>query len=156
MNRFYALCLSTLSAIATIAACTPAEDHKPQASVQEPIIYFRNGLEITVGEAIVPIRGVQECPYGLAAPAGAVVNMNDAKCIRLAEDTEQIVVMLDMPDGVVQEEWTIRRDGPRKPHEPAFKHVSLLRPDGSRITITDKSDKLLDKCYEYKAAHVCI
>jgi hypothetical protein len=41
-------------------------------------------------------------------------------------------------------------------HEPAFKNVSLLRPDGTRITITDKSDTLLDKCYEYQAAHVCI
>ena len=63
---------------------------------------------------------------------------------------------LDLPSGQVQEEWTVRRDGPSQPNEPAFKHVSLLRPDGSRITISDKSDKLLDKCYAYEAAHVCL
>ena len=156
MNRLYALSLSTLTALVTIVACSPTENPPPQAHIKEPTIYFRNGLEIQVGENVVPIHGVEACPYGLAAPAGAVVNMNDAKCLRLADDTEQVVVMLDMPDGIVQEEWTVRRDGPSKPYEPAFKHVSLLRPDGTRITITDKSDKLLDKCYEYEAAHVCI
>ncbi len=157
MNRFYALSISVLTALATIAACQPFEDRPAQAAqIKEPTIYFRNGLEISLGDISVPIHGVQECPYGLAAPAGAVVEMNDAKCIRLSDDTEQIVVMLDMPGGIVQEAWTVRRDAPSKPHEPAFKNVSLLRPDGTRITITDKSDRLLDKCYEYQAAHVCI
>ena len=156
MNRLYALSLSTLTALVTIVACSPTENPSLQAHTKEPTIYFRNGLEIQVGENVVPIHGVEACPYGLAAPGGSVVNMNDAKCLRLADDTEQVVVMLDMPDGIVQEEWTVRRDGPSKPYEPAFKHVSLLRPDGTRITITDKSDKLLDKCYEYEAAHVCI
>ncbi|WP_043002946.1 hypothetical protein [Comamonas testosteroni] len=157
MNRFYALSISVLTALVTIAACQPFEDRPAQtAQIKEPTIYFRNGLEISLGDISVPIHGVQECPYGLAAPAGAVVEMNDAKCIRLSDDTEKIVVMLDMPGGVVQEAWTVRRDAPSKPHEPAFKNVSLLRPDGTRITITDKSDRLLDKCYEYQAAHVCI
>ena len=157
MNRFYALSISVLTALVTIAACQPFEDRPAQAAqIKEPTIYFRNGLEISLGDISVPIHGVQECPYGLAAPAGAVVEMNDAKCIRLSDDTEQIVVMLDMPDGVVREAWTVRRDAPSKPHEPAFKNVSLLRPDGTRITITDKSHRLLDKCYEYQAAHVCI
>lgn len=157
MNRFHALSISVLTALVTIAACQPFEDRPAQAvQIKEPTIYFRNGLEISLGDISVPIHGVQECPYGLAAPAGAVVEMNDAKCIRLSDDTEQIVVMMDMPDGVVQEAWTVRRDAPSKPHEPAFKNVSLLRPDGTRITITDKSDRLLDKCYEYQAAHVCI
>ena len=157
MNRFYALSISVLTALVTVAACKPSQDRPAQAAyTKEPTIYFRNGLEITLGDASVPIHGVEECPYGLAAPAGAVVELNDAKCIRLSDDTERIVVMLDMPGGIVREEWTVRRDAPSKPHEPAFKNVSLLRPDGSRITITDKSDRLLDKCYEYQAAHVCI
>ena len=156
MKRIPAFLLTSLAAMAAIAACTPAEDHSVQTSFKEPTIYFRNGLEITLGDASVPIHGVEECPYGLAAPAGAVVELNDAKCIRLSDDTERIVVMLDMPGGIVREEWTVRRDAPSKPHEPAFKNVSLLRPDGTRITITDKSDTLLDKCYEYQAAHVCI
>ncbi len=156
MHRLSALSLSALTALVTIVACSPAENPLPQAHIKEPTIYFRNGLEITMDNVTVPIRGVQDCPYGLAAPAGAVVAMNDARCIRLSDDTQQITVMLDMPSGIEQEEWTVRRDASSKPDEPAFKHVSLLRPDGSRITITDKSDKLLDKCYEYKAAHVCI
>jgi hypothetical protein len=33
-------------------------------------------------------------------------------------------VMLDMPGGIVQEEWTVRRDALSKLHEPAFKSVS--------------------------------
>lgn len=156
MHRFYALSLCALTALVTIVACSPAENSSPQAQIKEPTIYFRNGLEITVGELTVPIHGIQDCPYGLAAPAGAVVPTNDAKCIRLSSDTEHIMVTLDLPSGIVQEEWTVRRDAPSKPDEPVFKNVSLLRPDGSRITITDRSDKLLDKCYEYKAAHVCI
>lgn len=156
MNRLYAFSLSTLVALVTIAACSPAENHALHTHTKEPTIYFRNGLEIQIGENAVPIHGVEACPYGLAAPAGAVVDMNDSKCLRLSDDTQQVVVVLDMPGGTVQEEWTVRRDAPSKPNEPAFKHVSLLRPDGTRITITDKSDKLLDKCYEYEAAHVCI
>ena len=156
MKRIPAFLLTSLAALAAIAACTPAEDHSVQTSFKEPTIYFRNGLEITVGGAVVPIHGVQDCPYGLAAPAGAVSVIDSAKCIRLADDTQQIQVLLDLPSGQVQEEWTVRRDGPSQPNEPAFKHVSLLRPDGSRITISDKSDKLLDKCYAYEAAHVCL
>ena len=156
MNRLPAFLLTSLAALAAIAACTPSEDHSVKATFKEPTIYFRNGLEITVGDASVPIHGMQDCPYGLAAPVGAVTAMNDAKCIRLADDTQQIQVLLDLPSGQVQEEWAVRRDGPSQPNEPAFKHVSLLRPDGSRITITDKSDKLLDKCYAYEAAHVCL
>ena len=157
MNRFYALSISVLTALVTVAACKPSQDRPAQAAyTKEPTIYFRNGLEITVGGAVVPIHGVQDCPYGLAAPAGAVSVIDSAKCIRLADDTQQIQVLLDLPSGQVQEEWTVRRDGPSQPNEPAFKHVSLLRPDGSRITISDKSDKLLDKCYAYEAAHVCL
>lgn len=156
MNRLCTLSLSALTALVTIVACSPSENSPLQTYIKEPTIYFRHGLEITVGNTTVPIQGVEDCPYGLAAPAGAVVNMNDAKCIRLSDDTQQISVILDMPSGIVQEEWTVRRDGPSQPDEPAFKNVSLLRPDGSRITITDKSDKLLDKCYAFKAAHVCI
>ncbi|MDR3065093.1 MAG: hypothetical protein LBV05_06200 [Comamonas sp.] len=157
MNRFYAHCIAVLTTLVTIAACQPPEDRPAQAAhLKEPTIYFRNGLEIALGGISVPVRGVQQCPYALAAPAGTVVEMNDAKCIRLSDDTEQIVVMLEMPEGVVQEAWTVRRDAPSKLHEPAFKNVSLLRPDGTRITLTDKSDRLLDKCYEYQAAHVCI
>lgn len=156
MKRLPAFLLTSLTALMVVAACTPSEDHPAQAFVKEPTIYFRNGLEITVGDVSVPIHGLQDCPYGLAAPAGAVSVIDDAKCIRLADDTRQIQVLLDLPSGQVQEEWTVRRDAPSLPYEPAFKHVSLLRPDGSRITITDKSDKLLDKCYAYNAAHVCL
>ena len=82
--------------------------------------------------------------------------VDGAKCIRLADDTKEIQVMLELPSGPVREDWSVRRDAPSQPNEPAFKYVSLLRPDGSRITITDKSHKLLDKCYAYDAAHVCL
>ena len=156
MKRLPAILLTSLAALTAIAACTPSEDHPVKAFIKEPTIYFRNGLEITVGDTTVPIHGLQDCPYGLAAPAGAVSVIDDAKCIRLADDTREIRVLLDLPTGQVQEEWTVRRDGPSQPEEPAFKHVSLLRPDGSRITITDKSHKLLDKCYAYNSAHVCL
>jgi hypothetical protein len=82
MNRFYALSISVLTALVTVAACKPSQDRPAQAAyTKEPTIYFRNGLEITLGDASVPIHGVEECPYGLAAPAGAVVELNDAKCI---------------------------------------------------------------------------
>lgn len=156
MKRIPAFLLTSLAALAAIAACTPAEDHSVQTSFKEPTIYFRNGLEITVNDAAVPIHGLQECPYGLAAPAGAVSVVDGAKCIRLADDTKEIQVMLELPSGPVREDWSVRRDAPSQPNEPAFKYVSLLRPDGSRITITDKSHKLLDKCYAYDAAHVCL
>ncbi|MDL5034868.1 hypothetical protein [Comamonas resistens] len=156
MKRFPAFFLTSLAALAAIAACTPSEDHSVKASFKEPTIYFRNGLEITVNDEAVPIHGLQECPYGLAAPAGAVSVVDGAKCIRLADDTKEIQVMLELPSGPVREDWSVRRDAPSQPNEPAFKYVSLLRPDGSRITITDKSHKLLDKCYAYDAAHVCL
>ncbi len=158
MKRLSALALLSL---AVLSGCNPSANPPqagaplPQAAAKEPTIYFRNGFEIKVGGEAVAVRGLEECPFGLAVPAGAVSSVDQGKCIKLADETQTITVVLDLPEGETQEEWKVSRDAPSTSREAAFRHVSLYRPDGERITITENAEKLLDKCYVYQAAHVC-
>lgn len=153
MKRLSALALLSL---AVLSGCNQsATSSQPVQAAQEPTIYFRNGFEIKVGGEAVAVHGLEECPFGLAVPAGAVSNVDQGKCIKLADETQAIAVVLDLPGGEVQEEWKVSRDAPSVSGEAAFRHVSLYRPGGERITITENAEKLLDKCYVYQAAHVC-
>lgn len=145
-----------LTSFALLTGCEEIESKQATSPAKEPTIYFRHGFEIDVAGVAVPIHGVEDCPFGLAAPAGAVTAKDQAKCIKLADDTDHISVTLDFPSGAMAEVWKVTRDAPSRPNEAAFKHVSLYRPDGERITITQNADRMLDRCYVYEAAHVCM
>jgi hypothetical protein len=156
MKRLSALALLSLAVLSGCnPSATPAQAPQAASATREPTIYFRNGFEIKVGDKAVAVHGLEECPFGLAVPAGAVSSVDQGKCIKLADETKAITVVLDLPEGEVREEWRVSRDAPSTSREAAFRYVSLYRPDGERITITENVEKLLDKCYVYQAAHVC-